>query len=129
MGQLQTLEKAVREHVEVTKRAQSELERQKLELEQNSDDGGDDDAQQELAMKEIEEQSRLLQADQISSGVTFSQVHSRLTGHDIPPKPASTVPFRRDLDFVDRGDILSRIEEGCSQPAGRVALVGLGGVG
>ena len=46
-----------------------------------------------------------------------------------PPKPSSTVPFRRDPDFVDRGDLLSRVDERCSQPAGRAALVGLGGVG
>ena len=46
-----------------------------------------------------------------------------------PPKPFSTVPFRRDPDFVGRGDILAQIQERCSQPAGRAALVGLGGVG
>ena len=46
-----------------------------------------------------------------------------------PPKPSSTVPFRRDRDFVDRGDLLSRVDERCSQPAGRAALIGLGGVG
>ena len=46
-----------------------------------------------------------------------------------PPKPSSTVPFRRDPDFVDRGDLLSRVNERCSRPAGRAALVGLGGVG
>ncbi|KAF4627699.1 hypothetical protein G7Y89_g10454 [Cudoniella acicularis] len=40
----------------------------------------------------------------------------------------TTVPFRRDPDFVDR-DILSEINQKCSLPASRVALVGLGGVG
>ncbi|KAF2500541.1 TPR-like protein [Lophium mytilinum] len=45
-----------------------------------------------------------------------------------PSSPSSTVPFRRDRDFVDR-DILSEIHQKCSQPASRVALVGLGGVG
>jgi hypothetical protein len=44
------------------------------------------------------------------------------------PIPSSTVPFRRDRDFVHRG-ILSEIQTRCSQPASRVALVGLGGVG
>ncbi|OCK72835.1 hypothetical protein K432DRAFT_411387, partial [Lepidopterella palustris CBS 459.81] len=44
------------------------------------------------------------------------------------PTPSSTVPFRRDRDFVDR-DILSEIHQICSQPASRAALVGLGGVG
>ena len=45
------------------------------------------------------------------------------------PQPCSTVPFRRDSDFVDRGDLLSRVDERCSQPASRAALVGLGGAG
>lgn len=39
--------------------------------------------------------------------------------------PSSTVPFRQDPDLV----ILAAIEEKCSQPASRAALVGLGGVG
>jgi hypothetical protein len=47
----------------------------------------------------------------------------------VPPKPFSTVPFRRDPDFVDRGDTLAQIDQRCSQPASRAALVGLGGVG
>lgn len=76
--QFQTLEKAVREHLELTKRAQNAVERQKLELEQHLDDEGYDDA-----MREAEEESRLLEADQICSGVIFSQVHSRLTRQDI----------------------------------------------
>jgi len=48
---------------------------------------------------------------------------------EVPPEPFSTVPFRRDPDFVDRGDTLTQIDRRCSQPAGRVALVGFGGVG
>ena len=44
------------------------------------------------------------------------------------PNPSSTVPFRRDSDFVDR-DILAEVDEKCSRPASRAALVGLGGVG
>ena len=46
-----------------------------------------------------------------------------------PPKPSSTLPFRRDPDFVDHGNLLPRVDERCLQPAGRGALVGLGGVG
>ncbi|KAF7551743.1 hypothetical protein G7Z17_g4777 [Cylindrodendrum hubeiense] len=49
---------------------------------------------------------------------------------DTPPTPSSTViPFRRDPKFVSRSDILERIHQLCFQPAGRMALVGLGGVG
>ncbi|KAI9855044.1 MAG: hypothetical protein M1813_000588, partial [Trichoglossum hirsutum] len=44
------------------------------------------------------------------------------------PAPSSTVPFRRDPHFVDR-EILAEIDCKSQQPASRVALVGLGGVG
>ncbi|OCL09134.1 hypothetical protein AOQ84DRAFT_388390 [Glonium stellatum] len=44
------------------------------------------------------------------------------------PEPSSTVPFRRDPDFVDR-KVLGELHRKCPQPASRVALVGLGGVG
>ncbi|KAK4451207.1 kinesin light chain [Podospora aff. communis PSN243] len=48
---------------------------------------------------------------------------------ETPPKPFATIPFSRDPDFVDRGDILEQIDRRCSEPAARIALVGLGGVG
>lgn len=52
-------------------------------------------------------------------------LHNRST---TKPKPF-LIRFLRDRDFVNRGDLLSRIDERCSQPAGRAALVGLGGMG
>lgn len=45
-----------------------------------------------------------------------------------PPPPSSTVPFRRDLDFVDRSE-LNDLEEKLSAGYAKVALVGLGGIG
>ena len=45
------------------------------------------------------------------------------------PPPFAIIPFSRDPDFVSRGDILDQVDQRCSEPAGRVALVGLGGVG
>ncbi|RYP81689.1 hypothetical protein DL770_005827 [Monosporascus sp. CRB-9-2] len=48
---------------------------------------------------------------------------------ETPPRPSSTIPFRRDDDFVERKTIFDRIHQACSAPASRVALVGLGGVG
>ncbi|EON69994.1 hypothetical protein W97_09260 [Coniosporium apollinis CBS 100218] len=48
---------------------------------------------------------------------------------ETPPSPSDTIPFRRDVDFVDRGEILNQIHEKCSAPASRAALFGLGGVG
>ncbi|KAI4086953.1 MAG: hypothetical protein L6R37_008370, partial [Teloschistes peruensis] len=47
---------------------------------------------------------------------------------EFKPRPCSTVPFRRDDDFVYR-NTLDEIHARCTQPAARVALVGLGGVG
>ncbi len=49
--------------------------------------------------------------------------------------PSSTLPFRRDADFVDRrtshdhGTLQEQIEQQCAAPAARVALVGIGGAG
>ncbi|KAL6690813.1 TPR-like protein [Trichoderma pleuroticola] len=48
---------------------------------------------------------------------------------ETPPQPSQMIPFPRDPDFVNRGNILDHIYERCMEPAGRVALVGLGGVG
>ncbi|KAL9002859.1 MAG: hypothetical protein Q9188_004243 [Gyalolechia gomerana] len=65
-------------------------------------------------------------------GSNAGQVHVHFSSQpETPqrqPKPSSTVPFRRDPDFVDR-DVLTQIEQKCSKPASRTALVGLGGVG
>jgi hypothetical protein len=47
---------------------------------------------------------------------------------ETPPPPSAIIPFSRDPDFVNRGDILNQIDKRCSEPAARVALVGLGGV-
>lgn len=48
---------------------------------------------------------------------------------DVPFKPSSNVPFRRDPDFIDRDSLMGCMHEKLTIPAGRVALVGLGGVG
>jgi hypothetical protein len=56
------------------------------------------------------------------------EINKRLNIQSKKIKPSSTVPFRRDREFVYRA-ILSDIQTKCSEPAARVALVGLGGVG
>ncbi len=48
---------------------------------------------------------------------------------ETPPAPFASIPFSRDPDFVNCGDILDQIDKRCSEPAARVAIVGLGGVG
>ena len=53
------------------------------ELQEEPEDEEDGGAQRTLAIKEVEEQSHLLEADQVSCGVVFSQVRSKRTGQDI----------------------------------------------
>ncbi|KAJ9130676.1 Kinesin light chain [Pleurostoma richardsiae] len=48
---------------------------------------------------------------------------------ETPPRPFASIPFRQDPGFVNRGDILQQLKQRCAEPAGRVALAGLGGVG
>ncbi|KAK3296679.1 uncharacterized protein B0H64DRAFT_106668 [Chaetomium fimeti] len=68
-----------------------------------------------------------------STGMTLEPTRnyfrSALTPFEPPVRPLALIPLPRDRDFVDRGDILDQIRQRCSEPAGRVALVGLGGVG
>ncbi|KIW09440.1 uncharacterized protein PV09_00325 [Verruconis gallopava] len=64
---------------------------------------------------------------------TTTPGYSTTTSERAPPKPFSNVPFRKDEDFVERsskdGRILDKVDTICMRPAGRAALVGLGGVG
>ncbi|KAI8624325.1 P-loop containing nucleoside triphosphate hydrolase protein [Xylariaceae sp. FL1651] len=64
-----------------------------------------------------------------NSGPIHAAFHLPPDRPETPPKPSFNVPFRRDADFVERKTILDRIHQACLQPASRVALVGLGGVG
>jgi len=69
--------------MDLTKSQQSEVQKRKGDLQEEPEDEEDEGAQRTLALKEVEEQSRLLEADQISSGVVFSQSRSERTGQDI----------------------------------------------
>ncbi|KAI0974916.1 P-loop containing nucleoside triphosphate hydrolase protein [Xylaria arbuscula] len=69
---------------------------------------------------EVSEQGR------IHVGNVYNQVLERT---ETPPQPTFTIPFRRDTDFVKRETILDRMRQICLEPASRVALVGLGGMG
>ncbi|KAK4232927.1 kinesin light chain, partial [Achaetomium macrosporum] len=62
-------------------------------------------------------------------GLINTDIHLPPERPETPPQPRDTIPFSRDPDFVNRGDILEQINRRCSEPAARVALVGLGGVG
>ncbi|KAJ5730155.1 P-loop containing nucleoside triphosphate hydrolase protein [Penicillium malachiteum] len=64
-------------------------------------------------------------------GINNGSIHlpPSLERPETPPPPLSTVPFRRDPDFIDRGSLLDQIQEKASTQGARIALVGLGGVG
>ncbi|RJE23420.1 hypothetical protein PHISCL_04228 [Aspergillus sclerotialis] len=77
---LQNLEKAIQEHITLTRERQNKALERKEELQEELEDEEDGGAQRTLAMKEVEEQSCLLQADQAASGVVSSQLRARLLG-------------------------------------------------
>ncbi|KAI5248107.1 hypothetical protein E4T43_01469 [Aureobasidium subglaciale] len=53
---------------------------------------------------------------------------AQITQAQLPPLPASTLPFRRDPDFVVRPE-LDSLQDRLCHPSARVALFGIGGVG
>ncbi|KAK5128140.1 hypothetical protein LTR08_004176 [Meristemomyces frigidus] len=62
-------------------------------------------------------------------GQNFGHVHIAAERPETPPKPSSNVPFRRDPHFVKRTTLTDQLRAKLLVPAGRAALVGLGGVG
>ncbi|KAK4207944.1 kinesin light chain 3 [Rhypophila decipiens] len=64
-----------------------------------------------------------------NSGLISAEFNLPPERPETPPQPFATIPFSRDPDFIDRGDILDQINQRCSEPGARVALVGLGGLG
>ncbi|KAN0082306.1 TPR-like protein [Elaphomyces granulatus] len=76
--------------------------------------------------------SSLRQDSKVNKITTILRTHIQSLTNCLVTTPltlqAANVPFRRDQDFVHR-EILTEIQSKCSQPASRVALVGLGGVG
>jgi hypothetical protein len=83
--QLQALETTIEEHLALTKKQQDEIQARKRELEEGpeDEDDDDDDDQRERAIEEVRKQARILEADQVSSAVIFSQVQSTRSGQDI----------------------------------------------
>lgn len=82
--QLHTLDIKIQEHLDLTKKQQNEAQERIQTLLRELDEAEDEDsAQITLATKEIEKQSRLLEADQVSCGVILSQVRSGWSGQEI----------------------------------------------
>jgi hypothetical protein len=76
--QLRVLETAIQKHIELTKIQQDDALQRRKEIESLEDEDEEDDGQRILAIRETEEQSRLLEADQSASGVV-SQILSTLS--------------------------------------------------
>ncbi|OAP54480.1 hypothetical protein AYL99_11581 [Fonsecaea erecta] len=83
MIEFQALEARIQEHMNLTKDQQDEAQRRRQDLQSKLADEEDGGAQRTLALQEVEKQSRLLEADQVSSAVVFSQVRSKRTGQYI----------------------------------------------
>ncbi|KAJ5784460.1 P-loop containing nucleoside triphosphate hydrolase protein [Penicillium pulvis] len=62
-------------------------------------------------------------------GVNEGTIYMNPERSETPPAPLSTIPFRRDPDFVDCGTPLDLMNEKASVSGAPIALVGLGGVG
>ncbi|KAF3389776.1 hypothetical protein DPV78_011694 [Talaromyces pinophilus] len=77
---LQNLEKAIKEHITLTKELQTKALERKEELQKELEDEEDGGAQRTLAMKEVEEQSRLLEVNRTASKVVASKVLDILLG-------------------------------------------------
>ena len=72
----------IQEHIVLTKRQRDEAQKRKEELQDEPEDEEDGGAQRTLAIREVEERSRLLEADQVSSGTVSSQLRSKLSGQE-----------------------------------------------
>ncbi|RWA05544.1 hypothetical protein EKO27_g9559 [Xylaria grammica] len=82
--QLLDLQTKIEKHPVLVNDQHLEAQRRKEELQQSSEDEeDDDDAQRTLAIEEVEEQSRLLEDEQVSSGVILSQIQAERTGQKI----------------------------------------------
>ncbi|PSN59263.1 hypothetical protein BS50DRAFT_537746 [Corynespora cassiicola Philippines] len=81
--QLQALESKIQDHLDLTRKLQHETQERKRELQEDLEDEDDEGAQRLLAIKEVERQCRLLEANQISCGVVFSQARSKRSGQEI----------------------------------------------
>lgn len=81
--QLQALESKIQDHLDLTRKLQYDTQERKRELQEDLEDEDDEGAQRLLAIKEVETQCRLLEANQISCGVVFSQARSKRSGQEI----------------------------------------------
>jgi hypothetical protein len=82
-NQLRALESAVQRHIELIKKEQEDAQRRKEDFKEEPEDEEDGGAQRTLALKEVEEQFRLLKVGQASSEAVLSHVQRERTGQKI----------------------------------------------
>lgn len=86
-AQFKSLESTVKKHIDLALKEHGEARERLQELEQGDGDNSDE----EMASKEVEERLRLLETDQVSSGVIFAQAR---TGYsDVQIGNVETVDF------------------------------------
>ncbi|KAJ4361601.1 hypothetical protein N0V95_001762 [Ascochyta clinopodiicola] len=78
---LQKLENSVQQHVDLTKTLHNEAQMRTEQLSKEPEEEEDDDcAQRKLAIQELEEQSRLLEADESFANAVSSRLRAKLSG-------------------------------------------------
>lgn len=86
---IQSLGRAVRLHIILTEEDQKQAQKREEELGEEPEDEEDGGAQRTLALKEVEEQLRLLKVDLKSSEVLAAQIKSHHTTQNIRDVKAS----------------------------------------
>lgn len=83
MQQLRTLQDGIQQHLELTKVQQEQTVHRLQELSVETDDEEDDGVQRMAALGEAKRRSEVLEADQVSSGITYAQIRSHITQQSI----------------------------------------------
>lgn len=81
--QMKDLEVQAREQLALTKSREEQTAQRGQGFADDSDDESGDEAQRTLAMREFQEQSRLLDETQVSLGVVFAQLRAGRTHQEI----------------------------------------------
>ncbi|KAK6436472.1 hypothetical protein LTR95_007333 [Oleoguttula sp. CCFEE 5521] len=76
---LRVLQDDIQQHLQLTVTLREQTQQKVQELSVEPEDEEDDGAQRELARKEVERRSEVLEADQNSSDTIYDQVHSHVT--------------------------------------------------
>lgn len=80
---LQALQSSVQQHVDLTKTLRDEAQKRKEQFSKEpEEEESDDGAQRNLAMQEVEEQLRLLEADESFANTVSSRLRAKPSGQE-----------------------------------------------